>query len=198
MLSMCREDPDLFFPVGTTGPALAQAEEAKAVCRRCPVMEQCLQWVLAEGPQAGIWAATDEAERTKLRRRTRRTAQARHAPQTAQTRVRQLLDTHTVDLGDGHRGWRGGPVRIDGVVHSGKQVAWVAAHGVRPAAPLLGTCHRAGCVVAAHQRLRTDPASCGTRPGYQGHLARGEDPCTPCRQANTDADRRLRNTGTAA
>lgn len=34
----CRwEDPDLFFPVGTGGPALLQIEEAKAVCHRCPV-----------------------------------------------------------------------------------------------------------------------------------------------------------------
>ena len=29
-------DPELFFPIGNTGPALAQIEEAKAVCRTCP------------------------------------------------------------------------------------------------------------------------------------------------------------------
>ena len=40
--AVCREeDPELFFPIGTTGPALLQIEEAKAVCRRCPVMDQC-------------------------------------------------------------------------------------------------------------------------------------------------------------
>ena len=39
----CRdEDPELFFPIGNTGPALVQIEEAKAVCRRCPVIEPCL------------------------------------------------------------------------------------------------------------------------------------------------------------
>jgi WhiB family redox-sensing transcriptional regulator len=27
------EDPELFFPVGTSGPALLQTEAAKAVCR---------------------------------------------------------------------------------------------------------------------------------------------------------------------
>jgi len=32
----CRdEDPELFFPVGNSGPALLQISEAKAVCRRC-------------------------------------------------------------------------------------------------------------------------------------------------------------------
>ena len=34
--SACRDtDPDLFFPVGTTGPAIEQIENAKAVCRQC-------------------------------------------------------------------------------------------------------------------------------------------------------------------
>jgi len=31
------EDPELFFPIGNTGPALAQIEEAKKVCARCAV-----------------------------------------------------------------------------------------------------------------------------------------------------------------
>ena len=29
------EDPELFFPIGNTGPAIRQIEEAKTVCRRC-------------------------------------------------------------------------------------------------------------------------------------------------------------------
>jgi WhiB family transcriptional regulator, redox-sensing transcriptional regulator len=36
--AVCRdEDPELFFPIGTTGPAIWQIELAKEVCRRCPV-----------------------------------------------------------------------------------------------------------------------------------------------------------------
>ena len=32
----CRDtDPDLFFPVGTTGPAIEQIAEAKRVCDEC-------------------------------------------------------------------------------------------------------------------------------------------------------------------
>ncbi|MFD8407204.1 WhiB family transcriptional regulator [Streptomyces anulatus] len=42
------------------------------------------------------------------------------------------------------------------------------------------------------------PAACGTRSGYQKHRRLGETACDPCRQANSDADRRLRNTGTTA
>jgi WhiB family redox-sensing transcriptional regulator len=69
----CRqEDPDLFFPIGETGPALLQVEEAKAVCRRCPVMETCLDWAMATGQQFGVWGGTSESERRSMRRRAAR------------------------------------------------------------------------------------------------------------------------------
>ena len=49
--ALCRdEDPELFFPIGTTGPATVQVEQAKAVCRRCPVVQSCLDWALRAGP----------------------------------------------------------------------------------------------------------------------------------------------------
>ncbi|MEU7428400.1 WhiB family transcriptional regulator [Streptomyces sp. NPDC040750] len=72
--SACKdEDPELFFPVGNTGPALLQIEEAKAVClRRCPVVERCLQWALESGQEHGVWGGTDEAERRRLQRRAAR------------------------------------------------------------------------------------------------------------------------------
>ena len=47
------EDPELFFPIGNTGPALLQIDEAKAVCRRCPVVDTCLKWALESGQDAG-------------------------------------------------------------------------------------------------------------------------------------------------
>ncbi|MFE1028582.1 WhiB family transcriptional regulator [Streptomyces sp. NPDC058818] len=71
--SVCKdEDPELFFPIGNTGPALLQIEEAKAVCRRCPVMERCLQWALESGQEHGVWGGTDEDERRRIRRRAAR------------------------------------------------------------------------------------------------------------------------------
>ncbi|MET8946383.1 WhiB family transcriptional regulator [Streptomyces sp. NPDC004542] len=66
----CRhEDPDLFFPVGTTGPALLQERQAKAVCGRCPVRDQCLDWAMETGQTLGIWGGTTESERRALKRR---------------------------------------------------------------------------------------------------------------------------------
>ncbi|MGW0666132.1 WhiB family transcriptional regulator [Streptomyces sp. NPDC002746] len=71
----CRdEDPDLFFPIGTTGPALVQAEDAKAVCHGCPVRAECLRWALENGQDTGVWGGLDETERRALKRRSRRRA----------------------------------------------------------------------------------------------------------------------------
>ncbi|WP_394427220.1 WhiB family transcriptional regulator [Streptomyces sp. SGAir0957] len=73
----CRqEDPELFFPIGDTGPALLQIEEAKSACRRrCPVSQQCLQWALETGQEHGVWGGLSEKERRQLRRsRARRQA----------------------------------------------------------------------------------------------------------------------------
>ncbi|MFJ1735182.1 WhiB family transcriptional regulator [Streptomyces sp. NPDC088254] len=66
-----REDPDLFFPIGTTGPALLQTEQAKAVCRRCPVREPCLEWAMETDQTLGVWGGTSENERRALKRRLR-------------------------------------------------------------------------------------------------------------------------------
>ncbi|MEU9233842.1 WhiB family transcriptional regulator [Streptomyces subrutilus] len=75
----CRwEDPDLFFPVGSSGPALLQVEEAKAVCRRCPVVEECLKWALEAGQDIGVCGGMGEEERRAAKRRAAR-ARARSA-----------------------------------------------------------------------------------------------------------------------
>ncbi|MFI1606949.1 WhiB family transcriptional regulator [Streptomyces griseofuscus] len=69
----CRaEDPELFFPIGNTGPALLQIEEAKSVCRRCPVIERCLQWALETAQPHGVWGGMSEDERRLMKRRAAR------------------------------------------------------------------------------------------------------------------------------
>ena len=56
----CRDkDPELFFPVGNTGAAYQQIEEAKAVCRTCKV-------------DYGVWGGLSEDERRALKRRAMR------------------------------------------------------------------------------------------------------------------------------
>jgi WhiB family redox-sensing transcriptional regulator len=66
------EDPELFFPIGNTGPALLQIEEAKQVCRRCDVRDACLQWAIEAGQDHGVWGGMSEDERRALKRRAAR------------------------------------------------------------------------------------------------------------------------------
>ena len=58
----CRDvDTELFFPVGTTGPALAQIAQAKAVCAGCPLIDPCR--VLGASQGYGIYGGLTETER---------------------------------------------------------------------------------------------------------------------------------------
>ena len=69
----CRDvDPEVFFPIGNTGPALLQIDQAKAICRRCPVIETCLEWAMESGQDAGVWGGLSEDERRALKRRKAR------------------------------------------------------------------------------------------------------------------------------
>jgi WhiB family redox-sensing transcriptional regulator len=69
----CRHaDPDLFFPISTTGSALSQIDDAKRICRACPARTQCLAWALDNSIPYGVWGATTEEERRAIRRDRRR------------------------------------------------------------------------------------------------------------------------------
>jgi WhiB family redox-sensing transcriptional regulator len=82
------EDPELFFPVGESGPAKAQLERAKAVCARCPVRERCLAWALESGQNSGVWGGTHAEERRRLYRSASRRAPRSGRPETALVRRR--------------------------------------------------------------------------------------------------------------
>ncbi len=60
----CRDmDTDVFFPLSDE-----EAGPAKAVCATCPVRAECLEFALATNQEAGVWGATSEEERRKLRK----------------------------------------------------------------------------------------------------------------------------------
>ena len=65
---VCDSDPDVFFPIGSSGPALEQIETARRICTACTVNEECLEFALATNQEAGIWGGTTEEERRKLRK----------------------------------------------------------------------------------------------------------------------------------
>ena len=69
-LSACRDsDPEIFFPIGSTGIAISQIEKALAICDACSVREACLQYALETNQEAGVWGGYAEDDRRRLRKR---------------------------------------------------------------------------------------------------------------------------------
>lgn len=69
----CRtRDPDLWFPVSEADtPANRRTiEAAKAHCRTCPVITECLELALSQRAEFGIWGGHTAAERRAILRRT--------------------------------------------------------------------------------------------------------------------------------
>jgi WhiB family redox-sensing transcriptional regulator len=78
----CRdEDPELFFPVGDGAGAQDQIARAQAVCERCPVRQQCLDFALSTGQDAGIWGGLTAAQRRSRRRSGLRIDDGRAVPE---------------------------------------------------------------------------------------------------------------------
>ena len=69
-LAACRDsDATLFFPVGTTGPAVQQTANAVAICSTCVVKEDCLQYALETNQESGVWGGYAEDDRRRRRKR---------------------------------------------------------------------------------------------------------------------------------
>ena len=62
-------DPDVFYPASDE-----EAEEAKSICRVCPVREACLEYALANRERDGVWGGATERERRRLIRQRRKSA----------------------------------------------------------------------------------------------------------------------------
>ncbi len=68
-MAACRTtEPELFFPVGSTGLAVDQIVAAKKVCGNCEALSPCLDFALATNQESGVWGGTSEDERRKLRK----------------------------------------------------------------------------------------------------------------------------------
>lgn len=60
--ALCAEtDPEVFFPGKGQSP-----NDAKKVCRRCAVSEECLIYALVAGQKDGVWGGTTERQRRKM------------------------------------------------------------------------------------------------------------------------------------
>lgn len=61
-------DGDLFFAFEGEDWAMARYRlaEAKAICRQCPVIQECLAYAEVNRCPWGVWGGLDERERDKL------------------------------------------------------------------------------------------------------------------------------------
>jgi WhiB family redox-sensing transcriptional regulator len=77
--SLCAQvGGDLWFP--EKGES---TKEAKAICRRCPLIAECLEWSLYIEDDHGVWGGTSREDRKKLRPARRLPGQHRTITQDA-------------------------------------------------------------------------------------------------------------------
>lgn len=206
----CRAEgvnPDAMFPDNNT----AGIAIAKSICRTCPVWRACLRDAIHTGDnQHGIRGGLRPDERRavakELARRASSQADTPDAPQPKKPRkprattLAEAVARRLHDTDDGHQLLNGSEhVQFQGKKYTALQAAFTVAHGREPEGLVRRTCGHSECVRGTHLTdavIRDSAAVCGTRAGYLRHRKHGEDACRPCRQANTDADNRLRRTGT--
>lgn len=64
VFAACKAETSMkFFPQNRE-----EEREALAVCRTCPVVEDCLEHALATNERFGVWGGTTERQRRKLSR----------------------------------------------------------------------------------------------------------------------------------
>lgn len=97
--ALCRDtDPELFFPIGTTGQALLQISRAKEVCCECPVKVDCLDFAMDTNQDTGIWGGTSEEERRQMRREIAARARAARMAATNGAPVQQQSSAPAVEM----------------------------------------------------------------------------------------------------
>jgi WhiB family redox-sensing transcriptional regulator len=151
--ALCRSgvhEPDLWFPTGSTGTALLQIEEAKAVCWRCPVTELCLQYATETRQEHGVWGGLSEDDRRKLVRRRNRKAAAERQ-KSASELYAEAYHAHTKPEQGGHLVWTGpAQMSVAGRHVSFTRLAFEVGTGTPPYGPVKASCDRYRCVAPEH------------------------------------------------
>jgi hypothetical protein len=157
----CHDDPELFFPDGSSHRYDRQINKAKAICQGCPVIRQCATEALTNHIGHGIWGGLDERARRRIHRRhtTRldnpaflagvvehEIANINHAA------LQEAYDQRSVKTDKGHTRWIGRSitVTIHREVFTFHQLAFAVGHGRRPDGTVRRACDYDGCVTPTH------------------------------------------------
>lgn len=104
-LAACRSaDPDLFFPISSSGQSMTQVAEAKAVCAGCRVRGECLAFALRTRQVHGVWGGMSEQERNPVTAVDRpRTDQLSALAGVERGQAAEVDTVHAPDLRDDHQ-----------------------------------------------------------------------------------------------
>ncbi|MEU5593061.1 WhiB family transcriptional regulator [Streptomyces sp. NPDC020298] len=203
-------DPDVFFSENN----VAGIAKARQICKGCPVAQACLIDCMTNeggkslGARHGIYAGMSPRQRQRLYEKLRDRAKNQTKPVDPDaagkaskprkpTTLQGIYDANTTRTYTGHLAWTGSAqIHFRGRVYTPRQLAFLIDRGQHPDGRVTSECGVTDCVLPQHLADATERSRCGTRPGYQKHLREKTEICAPCRQANTDADNRLRRTGT--
>ncbi|MFD9834466.1 WhiB family transcriptional regulator [[Kitasatospora] papulosa] len=187
-------DPEDWFPAGSGLTAQQQANDAKNVCYRCPVMDACLRWALENREDTGVWGGLSEAERRRLHGRKAKTPAAPRKPRS----LADALAAQSKALPDGHTEWTGStPVTVNQVCYTPAQLAWHVAYSKAPDGQVSVECGHLGCITADHLLDAAGRAAKhGTVAAYKAHQRKHETPCEECKAGRAARDR-ARRTKTA-
>ena len=67
--SLSAKEIENFFPDKESGDGKQKANRAKAYCRKCPVVVECLHDALMANEKFGIWGMTSPRQRIHIKRR---------------------------------------------------------------------------------------------------------------------------------
>jgi WhiB family redox-sensing transcriptional regulator len=153
---------DHWFPTGTTTDKdRAQAADAKAICRDCPVAMQCATWALDRQQTDGIFGGLDVDQRRIIKRRAadRQLTDAGIAKEirTEWTKdaLGPLVDAYlgrTIQGDNGHVWWRGkkSTYTVAGRVFTPAQIAFEVGYGREPQGHVKATCGQPLCLAPEH------------------------------------------------
>jgi WhiB family redox-sensing transcriptional regulator len=62
----CADQPGIFYPEDFPDPIVRKqaTRTAKALCRECPVMSECLTFALESNERFGVWGGLSASERS--------------------------------------------------------------------------------------------------------------------------------------
>lgn len=67
-ITPCTNYPDLFFGDSAPGFAHTDIRQAKALCKVCPITNECLTYAIEAKEEWGVWGGLSTQERKKIRR----------------------------------------------------------------------------------------------------------------------------------